>query len=162
MERKDWIVGGCLLAVTGLSVFGIAYSCNQTRAMRCAVLGSAEKIKDLTHIDIDQDMVDHLVQKSVKEQASSVAHEAANKIRTEYANDLRNRVGQCLKLKSSDIEKQVAKEIRDQISGMDKNDIISDVVDRTTELLADKLSEDLDAEVGRIGKIYKGIAAMVG
>ena len=38
---------------------------------------------------------------------------------------------------------------------------ISQVMDATTDKLIDKLGDDLDHEVGKMGKIYKGIAAVL-
>lgn len=150
---------GTVVGVTGLICLG--YSVHQVRSMRRVLLGSAEKIAELSHVDIDQTIVNNMVKKAVQEQASAAAAKAANKAVDVCGADMINRVKQILQNKKIDIETQLSDEILKQISQTDKDDIIDDVTEKASEMLVEKLGEDLNAEIGRMGKIYKGIAAIV-
>ena len=147
------------IGVTGLTCLG--YSIYQVRSMRRVLLGSAQKINELSHVDIDQAVVDNMVKKAVKEQATTVASKAATKACDIVTADMINRVKQLVSNKQGEIETQLATEILDMITKADKNEIVEDVTEKASEMLVEKLGDDLDAEVGRMGKIYKGIVAMV-
>ena len=150
---------GTAIGVTGLACFG--YSIHQVHSMRKMLLGSAEKIAGMSHVDIDQAMVDNMVKKAVKEQSYEVAVKAANKAYETTTANMTNQVKQLVQNKKSDIEDQLAKEVLGQITKADKHDILEEVTEKASEMLVEKLGDDLDAEVGRMGKIYKGIVAMV-
>ena len=159
--KRNLIIGFGVFGITTgvLGLTGVGICMRRTNTMKQIIAGSAERIKDLSHVDIDHRMVESMIQKSVREQAGTVARDAADKIRHEVESDLKNRVKQVIGNQTAEINKQVAKAVSDEMAKVNRDDIIEDVVAQTTEKLVDKLSEELDAEVGRIGKIYKGIAA---
>lgn len=158
---KNIIIGTSLFGVTVLSLTGFGYSVSQMRAMRKAVINSTERIKDMTQIDIDQKMVDTLVRKAVREQAGTVAQNAANRAANEFTADMKNRVKQFLNNRVVDIDGQIAKHLTDNITGLDKQQILEDVTSQATDMLVEKLGNDLDGEVGKIGQVYKGLAAIM-
>ena len=153
------ILIGLFAGIAGLSVLGVTYTSLQARAMKKMIAGSAERISQMSHVDIDKRLVDQLVQKSVREQAGTACRNAADSARNEIMADMRNRVKQAVQNQASSINKQVAKTIADEMAEVNKDEIIEEVISATTERLVDKLGDELDCEVGRIGKIYKGIAA---
>lgn len=157
-NTKDWVVGFSIGAAA-LSLFGIGFCVNRMNTMQEMLGASTEHIKSMSHVDIDKRMVDRLVEQSVKEQTSKVAQSAANRVVNDMANDIRNRVKQSVGNQTAKIHDKVSKALADEIAQMDKDEIIDDVVKATTDQLIEKLSDDLDNEVGRVGKIYKGIAA---
>ena len=156
-RSKNWVVG-ISLCVAGMSLAGVGVCIFQTREARRMIAGAAEHVRDLSHVDIDQKMVDRLVMSSVKEQAHDAAKTAADRAGKCILADMTNRVKQVVNSKATDINRQVAEKIAEEVSDLKRDDIIEDVVSATTEKLVEKLGDDLDSEVGRIGKIYQGIA----
>ena len=158
---KNIIIGTSLFGVTVLSLTGFGYSVSQMRAMRKAIINSTERIKDMAQVDIDQKMVDTLVRKAVCEQAGTVAKNAANRAANEFTADMKNRVKQFLNNRVVDIDGQIARHLTDNITGLDKQQILDDVTSQATDMLIEKLGNDLDGEVGKIGQVYKGLAAIM-
>lgn len=158
-ENTKNILIGAFAAIAGLSTFGVVYTSMQTRNMRKMIAGSTERIANLSHVDIDRRMVEQMIQKSVRDQAGAAAREAADKVQHDVAADLKNRVKQIIGNQASEINRKVASTIADEMADINRDDIVEEVISQTTEKLVDKLGDDLDNEVGRIGKIYKGIAA---
>ena len=157
-NAKNFLIG-LGFGIAGVSVLGVTYTSFQARAMKRMIAGSAERISQMSHVDIDRRLVDQLVQKSVREQAGSACRNAADSVRSEIMADMRNRIKQAVQNQTASINKQVAKTIADEMAEVNRDEIIENVISATTERLVEKLGDELDAEVGRIGKIYKGIAA---
>ena len=153
------ILVGLSFGIAGLSLGGMVYSGLQARSMRKMITGSAERIAQMSQVDIDRRLVDQMVQKAVRDQAGSAARAAADRAANDVLADMRNRVKQAVANQTSEINKKVAMTIADEMENVCRDDIVEEVISQTTEHLVDKLGEDLDNEVGRIGKIYKGIAA---
>lgn len=160
-EKTKNIIVGVSIGTAILSLLGISYCADQMNAVKSMVGASTERIRNLSHVDIDRGMVDRMVEDSVRKQAGDAARAAAMKAKDEIMTDMRNRVKQAVNNQKGEIAKKVAAKFAEEISETDKNDIISDVIDATTDKLIEKLGDDLDSEVGRIGKIYKGIAAVM-
>lgn len=158
-ENTKNILIGAFAAIAGLSTLGVVYTSMQTRSMRKMIAGSTERIANLSHVDIDRRMVEQMIQKSVRDQAGAAAREAADKVQHDVAADLKNRVKQIIGNQTQEINRKVASTIADEMAEINRDDIVEEVISQTTEKLVDKLGDDLDNEVGRIGKIYKGIAA---
>ena len=153
------ILIGLGFGIAGLSIMGMAYSGFQARSMKRMIAGSTERISQLSQVDIDHRLVDQMMQKAVREQAGVAARSAADKVQHDVMADMKNRVRQAVSNQASEINKRVAMTIADEMEDVSKDEIIEEVISATTEKLVDKLGEELDDEVGRIGKIYKGIAA---
>lgn len=153
------ILIGLGFGIAGLSLGGMVYSGLQVRSMKKMIAGSTERISQLSHVDIDKRLVDQMVQKAVRDQAGSAARFAADKVSHDVLADMRNRVKQAVNNQASEINKRVAMTIADEMEDISKDQIMEDVISATTEKLVDKLGDELDSEVGRIGKIYQGIAA---
>ena len=158
-ENIKNVLIGIGFGIAGISTVGLCYSVVQTANMKRMIAGSTERISQLSHVDIDQRLIDRMVQKSVKEQAGYATRMAAENIQRETLADIRNRVKQAVSNQTDTISKKVAANIVDQISESDKDEIIEQVIGATTDRLVEKLGDDLDSEVGKIGKIYQGIAA---
>ena len=47
----------------------------------------------------------------------------------------------------------------EEIEDISRDEIMDTVIQEVTDQLIEKLSSDLDNEVGKVGKIYQGIAA---
>ena len=153
------ILIGLGFGIAALSIGGMTYSCHQTRSMKRMIAGSAERIAQLSQVDIDRRLVDQMTQKAVRDQASYAARAAADKVSGEVLADMRNRVKQAINNQASSINKRVAEKIAEEMEDVSRDEIFEEVISATTEKLVDKLSDELDNEVGRIGKIYKGSAA---
>ena len=161
MEKSTVVaITGASLGVIGLTCLG--YSMSQIHSMRTILLGSAKRINELSHVDIDQEMVNNMVKRSVKDQASTVAEKAATVVAKSCTNDMTNRIKSLLGNKKMDIEKMLSDEVLKQISETDKHEIVEKVTAKASEMLAERLSNDLDSNVGRMGKIYSGLMAMMG
>ena len=148
----------------GVGVMGIAaaaYSMDQANACKRMISDSQKRISELTNVDVDQYIVNEAVRKAVREQASEAVGHARRQIEKDMSADLRNRIKQAVGNKTEEINKQVADQLAKEMDAVDKDEIISQVMDATTDKLIDKLGDDLDHEVGKIGKIYKGIAAVL-
>ena len=158
-ETKRKVIVGVSVGAAVLSLFGVACCLDETRQIKNIVAGSSERIREMSHVDIDKRMVDQMVRDSVKSQAGSVVRDAAQRVEHDTMADIRNRVKQAVQNQTERISKDVSAKLADEISGISRDDIIDEVVKEVTDKLVEKLSDDLDNEVGRIGKIFQGIAA---
>lgn len=145
--------------IAGVSVTGAVYMAVETHNMKKMLAGSAARISQMSHVDIDRSLVDRMVQKSVHDQASSVCRTAAERIQNDVTADLRNRVKQAVANQTASISKQVAKKIAEEMSETDKDDIVESVVEATTERLVEKLGDEIEDETSRLGKVVQGIVA---
>ena len=150
-----WICLGSSL----LCLLGMGYSWTQVRNIRRMVAGSTERIREMSHVDIDRRMVDQMIQKAVREQAGIAARDAADKAGHDIMADMKNRVRQAVQNQTGELTKKVAQKMADEIYDIKREEIVDDVVSATTEKLVDKLGDELDNEVGKIGKVFTGIAA---
>lgn len=157
-KTKNYVIGFSLGAAA-LSLLGIGYCSGEMRKMQKMIAGSSERIRELSHVDIDRHLVDQMMQKAVREQAGSVAREAADKVEHDLLADIRNRVKQAVSNQTNEIGKKVAKQITEEIADISHDEIMDNVIQEVTDKLVEKLSDDLDDEVGRVGKIYQEIAA---
>jgi len=157
-RTKKWVVG-ISVGTAFLSLMGVVYCAEETHQMRDMIAGSTERIREMSHVDIDKRMVDQMVQKAVREQAGNAVRGAAEKVEHDMMADIRNRVKQAVQNQTNDIGKKVAKQVGDEIADISRDEIMDSVIQEVTDQLVEKLSDDLDNEVGRIGKIYTGIAA---
>lgn len=142
-----------------LGLMGAAFCADELNKTRKMLGVATGKISEMSQVDIDKALVDDLVKKAVQTKAGEVVRNAAQSVKDDVTADIRNRVKQSVSGFAGEINKKVAKQIADEMSHVDRDEIVDEVIKRTTEKLVDKLGEDLDNEVGRIGKIYKGIAA---
>lgn len=150
---------GVVSGIVGMCVADKCY--NEVTECR-KILGDSEKrIREMSHVDIDQHIVNETMRKVVKEKAGEAVNSARRMIENDMSADLRNRVKQVVGNKSDEINRKVAEQLAKEMAEVDKDEITSQVIEATTEKLIDKLSDDLDKEVGKIGKVYKGIAAIM-
>lgn len=148
--------------VSGIIGMCVADKCYNEVAECRKLLGDSEKrIRELSSVDIDQHIVNETMRKVVKEKAGEAVNSARRMIENDMSADLRNRVKQVIGNKSDEINRKVAEQLAKEMAEVDKDEITSQVIEATTEKLIDKLSDDLDKEVGKIGKVYKGIAAIM-
>ena len=158
MERKNKILTGALIGV-GLGALGLGLYCGrQTRICRELIGSANRRIADMSNVDIDQNIINRAVEKAVREQSGSAVNAAVARIEEQTKADIRNRVKQAVGNATEKINARVATQIAKQTEELCVDDIKEDVVKHTTEMLVEKLSDDLDNEIGKIGKVYLSIA----
>lgn len=159
METK-WIVGGSL-AVAGLSLVAAALSASEVLRSRKLIGDATERISQLSHVEIDQRLVDQAVRDSIRTQSHAAVERAAKSAENRMNGDISNRVKQAVEKCMSGINERVAKKIASEMTDVERDEIMDEVISKTTDALVEKLGDELDGEIGRIGKIYQGIAAAI-
>jgi hypothetical protein len=125
------------------------------------ILGeSVDRIRNMSRIDIDQRVINDAVSKVVREKSGDAVRAAVNRVETAANADIQNRVRQAVEKQYGRIGDKVAKRIAEEISDKySRQDIIDEVVSQTVDKLTEKIGDELDSEIGKIGKVYQGIAA---
>lgn len=161
MKKELWLTIGAGLGI-GLGCVGLAsaaISAHGANACKRMISDSTRRIGEMSHVDIDRSIVDQAVQKAVHEQAADAVRLAADKVQHDMSADIRNRVKQVVDNRKQDMVKQVSDKLATEMSKIDRDSIMDPVIEAVTEKLVDKLGDELDEEIGKIGAIYKGIAA---
>lgn len=155
---KNALMGVCI--ALGLTGIGCAIvSANEASEARRLIGGAAERIGRLSHFDIDQRVVDQAMQDAIRKKSGEAVNRAAEAAEQRMRNDISNRVKQAVEKSAGKIGDRVAQKFASELKDIERDDIMEDVIEKTTEKLVEKLGNELDGEVGRIGKIYQGIAA---
>lgn len=155
-------IGVGAAVVFGLWGFGCAIgSLHEMQEIR-RMLGIAEEhVRGISQVDIDQALVDKAVREAVKTSSAEAVNRAANKVREQMRADIANRVKQAVANQTGKLNQMVSDKIVSEMASVERDEIVKDVIEQTTEKLVEKLGDELDDEVGRIGKIYQGIAAVL-
>lgn len=161
MNKMRLMFGG--MVGLGLLSFGCAaFSANEANASRKMIQGATDRISRMSRIDIDQGIVDKAVGDAIYRKSAEAVNRAAKSAENRMMNDIQNRVRQAIEKSAGNINERVARKIAQEMASVERDEIMNEVIKKTTEALVEKLGDELDGEVGRIGKIYQGIAAAIG
>lgn len=161
-ETKIMIVTTGAIGLSIISAGCAVLSLLSARDSRRAIRGSTERLSRMSHVDIDKAIVDKALSEAVRNKSGEAVREAAARAENRMRADIGNRVHQAVSESMKKINREVANRLTLELSDVERDDIIRDVISQTTDALVEKLEENLDEEVGKIGKIYQGIAAAIG
>ena len=157
---KIWLAFG-FCAVSAVTAAVLAEkSASELEEVRKLIGESTERIQSMSHVEVDQQIINNAVSKVVREKSSDAVRAAVQRVESATNADIQNRVRQAVEKQYGRIGDKVAKRIAREIeSDSAYNDMRSEVINSAVEKLTEKLGDELDEEIGRIGKVYQGIAA---
>ena len=162
------LIGGCI--VLSVVSTGIAlYSAAKLGSIGHKLNLSIKDLKNLTHIDISQKMVESHTEKAVAKAADKAAEKAIEKVRDDFDDILQDKVSNVLHDRYADIKDDVTREVKRQISKISiaslKSQIVDDVKDELKDEVKDRIDDEIDDilssyndQLNSIGKIYSSIA----
>jgi len=142
------------------AVTAIAFAEKSSRELeevRKLIGDSTDRIRNMSHVEVDQQIINDAVSKVVREKSSDAVKAAVQRVESATNADIKNRVRQAVEKQYGRIGDKVAKRIAESDTAY--NDMRTEIINSAVEKLTDKLGDELDSEIGRIGKVYQGIAA---
>ena len=159
-DSKITLMFGVCVGSTLLATFCAIACADRLNSIKKIVGESTERIQSMSHVEVDQQIINNAVSKVVREKSGDAVKAAVQRVESATNADIQNRVRQAVEKQYSRIGDKVAKRIAEEISDKySRQDIIDKVVSQTVDELTEKLGDELDEEIGRIGKVYQGIAA---
>ena len=168
IDKDKLLIVGCV--VLSLASAGIAlYSTRKLGSIGHKLNLSIKDLKNLTHIDISNKLVDQYTEKAVSKAADKAAEKAVDQIREDFSVIMQDKVGNAIHDRYSDIKDDVAREVKRQISKISiaslKSQIVDDVKDELKDEVKDRIDDEIDDilssyndQLNSIGKIYSSIA----
>jgi hypothetical protein len=161
-REKIGLAFGICAAATITSVLCAGACLSELSASRKLLGDSTERIRNMSHVEIDQRVINDAVSKVVREKSGDAVRAAVTRVESATNADIQNRVRQAVEKQYGRIGSKVAKRIAEELeSDTVYSDIRDEVVSQAVDKLNEKLSDELDSEIGKIGKVYQGIAAVL-
>lgn len=156
-----------IICIAGVVTAGVAIYCGIKLHGICKELDlSLSDLKNLTHIDISDKLVEKATKEAADSAAKKVAKRAAEEIAEDVSHSIRNQVAEAIKNSYNSIKGKVAQEVKEQVCRMSIEDLREEVKDDAREYIQDKLESDMDdilhdynKQLESVGKIYDSIAS---
>lgn len=146
-------------AVVGLA--GLAYGMYCQHKMNKVVEKVGIAISDLDTsitIDVPKKIVDTAIEKAVDREVSSLADKAAISVSAEITSNMKEQVKVAIGTKFDNISEQVAVELSDQVSKIDKDALADKVSKKAEQKVLSKLDKVLDESASTFNKELKSMA----
>lgn len=170
-KRKDdyeqdrfWKIS--MAVVTGLSVMTALYCRKQLKSATKLINKAAEKISDVTIVDVNQAIVDSAIRNSVDREVKHAISRTLRLCEDEIINESSKRVNAAVQQSYGKISKAVTDSIAKAAAKVDQNEIMEAATEKAKELLLERFDGKLDGlmadyqrNLDNVGKIYQSIAS---
>ena len=163
-DNRAWLIFTGALSLIGVSV-GI-YCHSQMKKTLRLVSKAADKVSELTVVDVQSNIVDRAIQEAAKCEANRVVCRAVKQVEGDIAGKTQKLVQSAVNDSYSKIKKVVSDTIAKEAAKIDKSDIMAEATEKAKELLLERfdgkldgLVEDYQRNLDNVGKIYQSIAS---
>lgn len=159
---KGWLCFGVAVCATGAAIY-----CRHEMKKSIRLLNrAADSVKDLTVIEVRQEIVDRAINKAANQEVGNVVRRTVQSMNDRIADQTRKRVNEVVKENYSKIRNTVAQAIAKEATQIDRSDIMDEATEKAKEMLLEKFDGKLDGllsdyqrNLDNVGKIYQSIAS---
>ena len=166
MTLKEKIMLGVSLVAAATGIGCLGYSIHKERKLGRMLSNSISRVDELTEVRVSEGIVNKAIEDAVEREVSKVAKRAAEDFGDRIETDVSNRVKGAVEQHLARLQKSVGEQVAREVSKINKDDIMNEVLERAKEEAAKEFASALknvtdqyQQNLNNVGEIYQQIAS---